>query len=226
MFHKEFMMERQFSESKQHMFMWCDVHKADRWQSSEFQPHLDLTPSIKDNSPQISLDLLRHETFKPLSRWGLKSDGAIGFKNKAGRIYASEVLKCLARNWALNHMGRLSAPKVVEKDMLYCYHGKCPYISPLSLFHMKLALLSEYFSYPNLACSTWSRSRCSFRFPSAECSRVLLRTDGLRSRIILPSWVVLQMCLDDKCRCFLSCPVCFLVSLFPNSGIRWCWPAN
>lgn len=182
-----------------------------------FQPNVDLTP-LKINSPQISLDLLPP---KP-SRWGLKSDGAIGFKNKAGRIYASEVLKCLAGNWALNHMGRLSAPKVVEKDIyiyiLYCYHGKCPYISPLSLFHMKLALLSEYFSYPNLACSTWSRSRCSFRFPSAECSRVLLRTDGLRSRIILLSWVVLQMCLDDKGPCFLSCPVCFLVSLFPNSG--------
>ena len=30
--------------------------------------------------------------------WGLKSDGVVGFKNKAGRIYASEVLKCMARS--------------------------------------------------------------------------------------------------------------------------------
>ncbi len=128
-FHKALVMERDFWIKTAEIYIyiyiynkcvWCDVHrhKADCWQSSVFQPKCwSHSRSIKDNS-QAALGSLASRTFQPLSRWGLKSDGAIGFKNKAGRIYASEVLKCLAGNWVLNRMGRLSTPKVVEKDIL------------------------------------------------------------------------------------------------------------
>lgn len=43
----------------------------------------------EDENLQLATALASHS--------GLKSDGVIGFKNKAGRVYASEVLKCMAR---------------------------------------------------------------------------------------------------------------------------------